>query len=113
MQIIKATSKIKVRTAKMEPRYTLTISSVGQITIPRSVRKLLGLEKGARLDLEVNEKKQTFTLKKQPTFDDVMAEIDQINSQYPKVEIDPKYKNMSVGEMSLELTKNLKGDTWV
>lgn len=97
----------------MEPRQTLTISSVGQITIPRSVRKLLGLEKGAKLDIEVDRKSKSITLKKQPTFDEIMADIDRINSQYPKVEIDPKYKNMSVGEMSLELAKDIKGDTWV
>ena len=97
----------------MEPRQTLTISSVGQITIPSSVRKLLGLEKGAKLDIEVNQKSKSITLKKQPTFDEIMADIDRINSQYPKVEIDPKYKNMSVGEMSLELAKDIKGDAWV
>lgn len=96
----------------MEPRQTLTLSSVGQITIPRNVRKLLGLEKGTKLDLEVNQKDNTITLKKQKTLDEVLAEMDRINAEYsPK--IDPKAKHMTVGEMSLEGIKDIKGDTWV
>ena len=96
----------------MEP-ITLTISSVGPITIPRSIRKLLGLEKGAKLDLEVNQKSQSITLKKQPTFDEIMAEADRINAEYPTPPPDPRTKYMSVGEMSLELAKDIKGETWV
>ena len=97
----------------MEPRQTLIISSVGQITSPRSVRKLLNLEKGTKLNLEVDQDKRTITIKKQPTFDEIMDEIDQINARYPKRKIDPKYKKMSVGEMSLELAKDIEGETWV
>ena len=95
----------------MEPRHTLTISSVGQITIPRSVRKLLGLEKGARLDVEVNQKSRSITLKKQPTIDEIFDELEKINKECPKP--DPRTKHMTVGEMSLEQIKNIKGDTWV
>ena len=95
----------------MQPQ-TLTLSSVGQITLPRSVRKLLGLEKGAKLDIEVDEKKQSIILRKQPTFDEIMAEIDRINAEYPS-NIDPRAKHMTVGEMALENIKYIKGDTWV
>ena len=92
---------------------TLTISSVGQITIPRKIRELLDLKKGTKLNIEIDQKNRTFTLKKQKTFDEVMAEIDRINAKYPKKKIDPKYKKMSVGEMSLELAQDIEGDTWV
>lgn len=97
----------------MEPRQTLTISSVGQITIPSSVRKLLGLEKGAKLDIEVNQKSKSITLKKQPTFDEIMASIEATNRKYNTPKPDPRTKHMSVGEMSLEMAKDIEGDTWV
>jgi len=96
----------------MEP-ITLTLSSVGQITIPRNVRKLLGLEKGAKLDVEVNQNAGSITLKKQPTFDEIMAELDEIDKKYPTPEPDSRTRHMSVGEMSLELAKDIEGDTWV
>ena len=70
----------------MEPRITLTLSSVGQITIPRKVRKLLNLEKGAELELEVNKKNKTITLTKQPTINEVMDMLDEIDKKYPMYE---------------------------
>lgn len=97
----------------MQPRQILTISSVGQITIPRSVRQLLGLEKGAKLELEVDEQKKTFTLKRQPTFDEIMASIEATNKKFNTPKPDPRAKHMSVGEMSLEMSKEIEGDTWV
>lgn len=95
----------------MEPRQTLTLSSVGQITIPRSVRKLLGLEKGAKLNLEVNQEKKTITLTRQKTHEEIFAELEAFHKTLPKA--DPRLRHMSVGEMSLELAKDIKGDTWV
>lgn len=92
---------------------TLTLSSVGQITIPRSLRRLLNLNAGDKLDVSVNPNTRSITIKKQPTFDEIMAEIDRINAEYPTPPPDPRYKNMSVGEISLEMAKNIKGDTWV
>ncbi|MBR2710765.1 AbrB/MazE/SpoVT family DNA-binding domain-containing protein [Candidatus Saccharibacteria bacterium] len=96
----------------MQPQ-TLTLSSVGQITIPRNIRKLLGLESGAKLDVAVDEENNTITLKKQKTFDEIMAELEAVDKKYPTPSPDPRTKHMSVGEMSLELAKNIKGDTWV
>ena len=97
----------------MEPRITLTLSSVGQITIPRKVRKLLNLEKGVELELEVNKKNKTITLTKQPTVNEVMEMLDEIDKKYHAPKPDPRAKHMTVGEMSLEMSKNIKGDTWV
>lgn len=97
----------------MQPRQTLTISSVGQITIPRSVRQLLGLEKGAKLELEVDEQKKSLTLKRQPTFDEIMASIEATNKKFNTPKPDPRTKHMSVGEISLEMSKEIEGDTWV
>lgn len=94
----------------MHPQ-TLTISSVGQITIPRSIRKLLGLEKGAKLDVEVDQETNTITLKKQPTLEEIFDELERLSKDHPKP--DPRAKYMTVGEMSLEGIKNIKGDTWV
>ena len=95
----------------MEPRITLTLSSVGQITIPRSVRKLLGLEKGAKLELEVYEQKKSLTLKRQKTHEEIFAELRELSKNRPKP--DSRARNMTVGEMSLEQAKDIKGDTWV
>ena len=92
---------------------TLTLSSVGQITIPRSIRKLLNLDPGTKFNIEINQKTSTITLKKQKTFDEVMAELDEIDKKYPTPPPDPRAKNMTVGEMSLELAKDIEGDTWV
>lgn len=92
---------------------TLTLSSVGQITIPRSIRKLLGLEKGARFDVTVDQKTNTITLKKQKTIDEVVAELEEIDRRYPTPPPDPRARYMTVGEMSLEQAKYIKGDTWV
>lgn len=96
----------------MQPRQTLTMSSVGQITIPRSIRKILGFEKGDKLELEVDEQKKTITITKQPTFDEVMEEMDRINAKYPKIKVNPKYEGMSIGEMAEEQIKNMKEEAW-
>ena len=98
----------------MQPQ-TLTISSVGQITIPRKVRKLLGLEKGAKLDIEVNQENKSITLKKQKTFKEVMAALDEIDKKYHTPAPDPRAKHMSVSEMVEEQLKAhpLENDTWV
>lgn len=92
---------------------TLTLSSVGQITIPRSIRELLGLEKGSRFDVAVDQKSRTITLKKRMNIDEVIAELKEIDKKYPTPKPDPKYRHMSVGEMSLELMKEATGDSWV
>ena len=99
----------------MEPRQTLTISSVGQITIPRSIRKLLNLEKGAKLNLEVDQENCVITLKKQKSFDEVMAELDKIDEKYHTPKPDPRAKNMTINEMVEEQLRNhpLENDTWV
>lgn len=94
---------------------TLTLSSVGQITIPRSIRKLLNLEPGAKLNLEVDQDKRTITIKKQPTFNEVMAELDEIDKKYHTPKPDPRAKNMTVNEIVEEQlrTHPLEDDTWV
>ena len=99
----------------MEPRQTLTLSSVGQITIPRSIRKLLGFEKGAKLNLEVDSKKKIITITKQPTFDEIMEELDEIDEKYNTPKPDPRSRHMTVNEMVEEELKKhpLENDTWV
>ena len=94
----------------MEP-ITLTVSSVGQITLPRKVRKLLGLEKGSKLDVEINEDKKTVILKRQKTHEEIFAELEAFQKTLPKP--DPRGKTMTVGEMSLEQAKHIEGDTLV
>ena len=96
----------------MEP-ITLTVSSVGQITLPRKVRKMLGLEKGSKLDVEISEDKKTITLKRQKTFEEVMAKLDEIDKKYPSPMPDPRSKDMTASEMALEGIKDIEGDTWV
>lgn len=94
----------------MEPT-TLTVSSVGQITLPRSVRKLLGLEKGSKLDIAVDQDAKTITLRRQKTHEEIFAELEAFHKTLPKP--DPRSTEMTVGEMALEGIKDIKGDTWV
>ena len=96
----------------MQPQ-TLTLSSVGQVTLPRSVRKLLGLEKGTKLNIEVDQAKQSITLKKQPTLDEIFDELERLSKKHPKP--NPRAKHMSVSEMVEEELKAhpLENDTWV
>lgn len=94
----------------MEPRITLTLSSVGQITIPRKVRKLLNLEKGSKLELEVDEKAKKLTIKRQKTHEEIFAELEEFHKTLPKP--DPKLRHMTVNEM-YDLAENIGGDTWV
>lgn len=96
----------------MEP-ITLTMSSVGQITIPRSIRQLLGIKAGDKLALKVDKEKNAITLKCPKTFDEIMAELDEIDKKYPSPAPDPRSKSMTVGEMALEGIKDIEGDTWV
>ena len=98
----------------MEPK-TLTLSSVGQITIPRSVRKLLGLENGTKLNYEIDQNKNAIILKKQPSFDEVMAKLDEIDQKYNTPKPDPRAKNMTVSEIvEEEMRKHpVEGETWV
>ena len=92
---------------------TLTVSSVGQITLPKSVRKLLGLEKGTKLELSVDEKSQSFTVKRQKTIDEVFADLAELKDEFPHHPVDPKWSKMTIDEMSNELAKDIQGDTWV
>ena len=90
---------------------TLTLSSVGQITLPKNVRNLLGLSSGDKVKIKVNQKAGTITLKKQPTTQEIFAELKRQAKRRPTP--DPRAKYMTVGEMSLEQSKSIKGDTWV
>ena len=94
----------------MEP-ITLTVSSVGQITLPRKLRKLLGIEKGTKLDVKVSEDKKTITLKRQKTHEEIFAELERLKRECPKP--DPRGRYMTAGEISLEQAKYIEGDTWV
>lgn len=93
----------------MQPQ-TLTLSSVGQITIPRSVRELLGLKKGTKLNIEVDQEKSTITLKRQKTHEEIFAELEAFHKTLPKP--DPKLRHMSVNEM-YDLVEDAGGETWV
>ena len=90
---------------------TLTLSSVGQLTLPKSVRNLLGLSSGDKVKIKVNPKAGTITLKKQPTTQEIFAELKRQAKNRPAP--DPKDKHMTVGEISLEQAKKIKGDVWV
>lgn len=93
----------------MQPT-TLTVSSVGQITIPRSIRELLGLKPGAKLNLEVDQKTNTITLKRQQTHKEIFAELEAFHKTLPKA--DPKLQHMSVSEM-YDLVEDAGDETWV
>ena len=94
----------------MEP-ITLTVSSVGQITLPRKLRNLLGLEKGTKVNIIVDQDAKTITLKRQKTCEEIFAELEAFQKTLPKP--DPRGKDMTVGEISLEQAKDIKEETWV
>lgn len=94
----------------MEPRITLTLSSVGQITIPRKVRKMLNLEKGTKLELEVDQEAKKLTIKRQKTHEEIFAELEEFHKTLPKP--DPKLRHMTVNEM-YDLVEDTGGETWV
>lgn len=96
----------------MQPT-TLTVSSVGQITIPKSIRKLLDLKTGTKLDIDVDKINSTITLKRHKTHEEIFAELEALHKTLPKP--DPSTKNMTVNEMVKEELKNhpLENDTWV
>ncbi|MBR2998391.1 AbrB/MazE/SpoVT family DNA-binding domain-containing protein [Candidatus Saccharibacteria bacterium] len=93
----------------MEPTI-LTLSSVGQITIPRKVRKLLNLEKGTKLELEVDQEAKKLTIKKQKTHEEIFAELEEFHKTLPKP--DPRLRHMTVNEM-YDLVEDAGGETWV
>lgn len=95
----------------MYPR-TLTISSVGQITLPKKLRELLGVKNGDEIVVDVNESSKSITIKPRKTVAEVLAIIDQINSEYPN-RIDPRAKHMTAGEIALEQARDIQEDTWV
>lgn len=94
----------------MYPR-TLTISSVGQITLPKKIRDLLGVKNGEKVAVDVNEGTKSVTFKRQMTHEEVFAELERLSKNRPKPS--PRTRHMTVGEMSLEQAKHIKGDTWV
>lgn len=94
----------------MYPR-TLTISSVGQVTLPKKIRELLGVKNGEQIAVDVNESSKTVTFKRQKTHEEIFAELKRLSKNRP--DPNPRAKYMTVGEMSLEQAKHIKGDTWV
>lgn len=90
---------------------SLTLSSVGQITLPKSVRELLNLSSGDKVGIKVDKKNGTITLKKQPSTQEVFIRLkaQAKNRATP----DPLARKMSAGEIALKRAKNSKGDTWV
>lgn len=95
---------------------TVTVSSVGQITIPRAIREQLGITPGTELELSTNPNTSTLTIHKPKTVKEALAALDEFHRKHPHPPIDPKYQGMSVGEMSLEMLKQPKKgdpDTWV
>ena len=94
----------------MYPR-TLTISSVGQITLPKKLRELLGVKNGDKIAIDADETSKTVTFKRQMTHEEIFAELERLSKNRPKP--NPRAKYMTAGEMSLEQAKHIKGDTWV
>ena len=90
---------------------TLTLSSVGQITLPKSVRNILGLSSGDKVGLEVDQKAGTITLKKQPSTQEIFKELKRQAKHRPTP--NPRAKSMTAGEISLAQASKIKGNTWV
>lgn len=87
----------------------LTISSVGQITIPKKIRELLGVKNGDKLAFDIDEKSKTVTFKRQKTHEEIFAELEKLAKNRP--EPNPKLKHMTVNEM-YDLVEDIEGETW-
>ena len=58
--------------------YSTTISSQGQIALPKKVRQLLGLAAGSRLTYDVHPENGTITLKKQAGIDEISTHLNSL-----------------------------------
>ncbi len=63
---------------------TVTITSQGQITIPASMRRSLGLKKGDQIDVRLNAETRSVSLRKPMSLEEV--------TEYAMRHIDPKAK---------------------
>ena len=90
------------------------ITSSGQATIPKEVRKHLGIEPGGRIYFYFNHDK--ITVGREATDDEFLAQLDALKS--PKSiakekEVGKKYANTSVTEMLRDWEKSPKGKAYL
>lgn len=111
-----ARSRTMLVTKASTETHTATVSSVGQITIPRWARDFLGLEPGSKVEFTADPDTGSLTLQRQKTVKEALANLDEYHDKHPHPPLHPRYRDMSVGEMALELLKQPKKgdpDTWV
>ena len=84
----------------------LTMNQHGQITLPKSLRKLMGLEKGSGLKLVASPTKAT--IERAETIEEVLADLDTKKS--PKVRAKIKQlSNKTVADLRDEYIKSAAG----
>ncbi len=75
-----------------------TITSKGQITIPKDVRDILHLESGSKVDFLINDDGEAIMRPLSKTPDDVFGFL-----------ASPKRRKVSVKDMDMKLKKKFKG----
>lgn len=71
----------------------VTLSSKGQFTLPKSVRNALGLERGARLEVSVDEARRSITISPVPDIEQLSARVSAYaRRRAPVTDVDAYYQ---------------------
>lgn len=83
--------------------YSATLTKTGQITIPKSVREMLGVKPGQKVIFE--QKRDAVTIEKSKTVEEISAEIHALVPDYVK-EKARKNAGKTTGQMREEWLKS-------
>lgn len=92
--------------------YTTTLTKASQITLPKALQTVLGVNSGDCLVYNYNEQTKTVTIKRQATLEEQLAELHNSLSDKTKANIkkaSKKYAGMTVAEMRAAWDKSPEG----
>ena len=87
----------------------LTLNQHGQITLPKSLRKMMGLGKGDGVKLIATPK--SVTIERAETIDEVLADLDAKKSPQVKAAI-RKHAGKTISEMRDDYIKSVEGQKY-
>ena len=90
-------------------QYTSTLTRSGQITLPKPIRDLIGITYGERVRLSFKD--DAIVLEREKTFDEIMTQIDTINTTVPKETktLIRKYAGKTASELRDEFDSSPEG----
>lgn len=92
--------------------YTTTLNRASQITLPKAIQAVLGVNSGDRLIYSYNEKTKSVTVAKEPTLEEQLQALHDSLSEETKANIKKaakKYANMTIAEMRAAWDKSPEG----